>query len=83
MVNVKELKTIFKENKIHFYSYWDKKSLITLANEHDLLSEKSKDSKYDTLKTIKKNPRKVSLEDVKTGKNLSIDLQSGKIYRSD
>ena len=68
MVNVKEFKAILKENKIHFYSYWDKKRLITLANEHDLLSEKSMYSKYDRLKIIKNNPRKVSLENVKTGK---------------
>ena len=29
--------------------------------------KKSKDPRYDTLKTIKKNPRKVSLEDIETG----------------
>ena len=29
--------------------------------------KKSKDPKYDRLKTIKQNPRKVSLEDIKTG----------------
>ena len=23
-MNVKELKTLLKENKIHFYTYWDK-----------------------------------------------------------
>ena len=73
MVNIRELKTILKENKIHFCSYWDKKRLITLANENDLLAkkalekEKSKDPKYDRLKTIKQNPRKVSLEDPETG----------------
>ena len=36
-MNIKELKTLLKENKIHFYSYWDKKKLIALANEHNLL----------------------------------------------
>ena len=72
MVNIGELKVILKENKIHFCSYWDKKRLIALANEHDLLpkkaleKEKSKDPKYDRLKTIKKNPRKASLEDIDT-----------------
>ena len=72
-MNIRKLKTILKENKINFCSYWDKKSLITLANEHDLLpkkaleKEKSKDPKYDRLKTIKKNPRKVSLEDIELG----------------
>ena len=72
-MNIKELKTILKENKIHFYTYWDKKRLIALANEHNLLlkteleKEKSKDVKYDRLKTIKQNPRKVMLEDIETG----------------
>ena len=71
-MNIKELKTLLKENKIHFYSYWDKKKLTALANEHNLLPEpelekgKSKDVKYDRLKTIKQNPRKVMLEDVAT-----------------
>ena len=36
-MNMRELKTILKENKIHFYTYWDKKRLIALANKHDLL----------------------------------------------
>ena len=48
-MNRRELKTILKENKIHLYTHWDKKMLIALANEHDLLPEKSK---YDRLKTI-------------------------------
>ena len=72
-MNIKELTTILKENKIHFCSYWDKKKLIALANENDLLpkkeleKEKSKDRRYDRLKTIKQNPRKVSLENIETG----------------
>ena len=51
----------------------NKKRLTALVNEHDLLpkkeveKEKSKDAKYDRLKTIKQNPRKVTLEDVETG----------------
>ena len=58
-MNIKELKTLLKENKINFYTYWDKKRLIALANEHNLLpkteleKEKSKNVKYDRLKTIK------------------------------
>ena len=63
-MNIRELKNILKDNKIRFCSYWDKKRLIALANEHDLLPKKSKDPKYDRLKTIKQNPRKVSLEDI-------------------
>ena len=72
-MNIKELKKLLKENNIHFYTYWNKKKLVALANEHDLLPkpepemEKSKDVKYDRLKTIRHNPRKVTLEDIKTG----------------
>ena len=72
-MNVKELKTLLKENKIHFYTYWDKNKLIALANEHNLLpktepkKEKNKDVNYDRLKTIRKNPKKVILEDIETG----------------
>ena len=64
-MNIRELKTLLKENKIHFYSYWDKKRLIALANENDLLpkieleKEKSKDVKYDRLKTIKRTRGKL------------------------
>ena len=36
-MNIKELKTLLKENNIRFYAYWDKKKLVDLANEHDLL----------------------------------------------
>ena len=36
-MNIKELKTILKENNVHFYTYWDKKRLVALANEHNLL----------------------------------------------
>ena len=73
MVNTEELKTILKENKIHFYSYWDKKKLIDFAIKHGLLAEEapkreiSKDPKFDRLKSIMHNPRKVSLEDVEMG----------------
>ena len=71
-MKVKELKTVLKKNKIHFYTYWDKK-LISLANEHNLLpktepkKEKSKYVNYDRLKTIRKNPKEVMLEDTETG----------------
>ena len=72
-MNVKELKTLLKDNNIPFYKYWDKKRLTTLANEHNLLpepepeKEKIKDVKYDRLKTIRHNPIKVVLEDIETG----------------
>ena len=72
-MNIKELKSILKENNIKFYTYWDKKRLVSLANKHNLLSkteidkEKSEDVNYDRLKTIMKNPRKVTLENIETG----------------
>ena len=44
-MNISELKTILKENKIHFYTYWDKKRLIALANEHDLLPQTALEKK--------------------------------------
>ena len=72
-MNIKELKSILKENNIDFYTYWDKKRLVSLANEHNLLpkkeisNEKSEDVNYDRLKTIKRNPRKVILENIETG----------------
>ena len=52
MVNAKEIKAILKKHKIQFYSYWNKKRLLDLANEHKLLSkkasgkEKSRNPKY-------------------------------------
>ena len=55
-MNVGELKTLLKENTINFYTNWNKKRLIALANEHNSLpkieieKEKSKDDKYDRLK---------------------------------
>ena len=71
-MNIRELKTLHKENKINFCSYWDKKRLIALANENDLLpkteleKDKRKDPKYDRLKTIKQNPRSVIIKDTET-----------------
>ena len=36
-MKAEELKTLLKENEINYYSYWNKKKLIALAKEHDLL----------------------------------------------
>ena len=72
-MNIKELKSILRENNIDFYTYWDKKRLVSLANKHNLLPKteidngKSEDVNYNRLKTIKKNPRKVILENIETG----------------
>ena len=35
-MNIKELKTLLKENNIPFFTYWDKKRLTAVANEHNL-----------------------------------------------
>ena len=59
-MDIKELKTVLKKNKIHFYSYWDKKRLINLANENDLLP--NIDVNYN-----RNNSKKVMLEDIETG----------------
>ena len=72
-MNIKELKTLLKENNIPFFAYWDKERLTTVANEHNLLprvepkNERSKNDKYDRLKTIRNNLRTVTVEDVETG----------------
>ena len=68
-MNIKELKTLLKENNIPFFAYWNKKRLTALANEHNLLepkNERSKSDKYDRLKTIRNNPRIVTVKDVET-----------------
>ena len=71
-MNIKELKTLLKENNIPFFAYWDKKRLTAVANEHNLLpkpepkKEKSKNVKYDRLKTIRNNPRTVTVWDIET-----------------
>ena len=71
-MNIKELKTLLKENNIPFFAYWDKKRLTAVANEHNLLprvepkNERRKNNKYDKLKTISVNPRTVTVKDVET-----------------
>ena len=72
-MNIKELKTLLKENNIPFFAYWDKKRLTAVANEQNLLpqieleKERSKNDKYDRLRKIRHNPRTVMVEDVETG----------------
>ena len=64
-MNIKEIKPLLKENNVHFYTYWDKKRLVALANEHDLLpktepeKERSKDAKYDRLKRLRRRREKL------------------------
>ena len=52
-MNIKELKTLLKENNIPFFAYWDKKRLTAVADEHNLLprvepkKKRSKSDNYD------------------------------------
>ena len=72
-MNIKEFKTLLKENNIPFFAYWDKKRLTAVAHEHNLLpqieleKERSKNDKYDRLRTIRHNPRTVMVENIETG----------------
>ena len=72
-MNIKELKTLLKENNIPFFAYWDKKRLTAVAHEHNLLpqieleNERSKNDKYDRLRMIRHNPRTVMVENIETG----------------
>ena len=79
-MNIKELKTLLKENNTPFFAYWDKKRLTAVANEHNLLPrvepknerskndkyERSKNDKYDKLKTIRNSPKTATVKDVET-----------------
>ena len=71
-MNIKELKTLLKENNIPFFAYWDKKRLTAVADKHNLLpriepkKKRSKSDNYDRLKTIRKSPRTVTVKDVET-----------------
>ena len=77
-MKTRELKTLLKENNIPFFAYWDKKRLTAVANEHNLLpwvdllpqvepkDKRSKSDKYDRLKTIRNNPKTVTVKDVET-----------------
>ena len=74
-MNVEELKKILKENKIHFYSYWNKQKLLELVKINDLLppkieepkeEEKPKYVNYDQLRNIRHTPIKVIIEDIET-----------------
>ena len=52
-MNIIEIKTLLKENNIHFYTYWDKKKLTALANEHDYYrSQNLRRKKVRMLSTI-------------------------------
>ena len=94
-MNKAELKKILKDNKIPYFSYWSKQRLFDLVEEHNLLPpkkekqeepEKPKYVNYERLKHIRSMPIKVVLKDVNTEEehrlpSISLDLQSGAIYR--
>ena len=71
-MKTRELKTLLKENNIPFFTYWNKKRLTAVANEHNLLprvepkDKRRKSNKYDRLKTIRNNPKTVTVKDVET-----------------
>ena len=82
-MKIKELKTLLKENNIPFFAYWDKKRLTVVANEHNLLlrvepkDKRSKSDNYDRLKTIRNNPKTVTVKDVETGEIKTFPSISG------
>ena len=72
-MDIKELRRLLKENDIPFFVYWDKKRLMAVANEHNLLPKPEPEKKrrrknvnYDKLKTMRNSPRTVTLEDIET-----------------
>ena len=44
-MNIKELRRLLKENDIPFFVYWDKKRLLAVANEHNLLPKPEPEKK--------------------------------------
>ena len=76
-MNKAELKKILKDNEIPYFSYWSKRRLYDLVEEHNLLPlkkekekqeepEKPKYVNYERLKHIRSTPIKVVLKDVNT-----------------
>ena len=75
-----ELKSIAKENKIVGRSIMNKPELIAILKERNLFSEdvpqkvmkcdNSEDVRYTYLKSIRRNPRRVRIENVNTGETV-------------
>ena len=70
-----QLRNILKQNNIKGYSQYSKTRLVELLRERKLLPEeppvktrKEIDPNYEWLKSIRKNPRRVILKCVNTGK---------------
>ena len=51
-MNFKEIKKLLKENDIHFYSYWDRKKLINLAVENNLLPDVKEDQSLKKVRML-------------------------------
>ena len=72
MKKVADFKKTLTDNNIKWYSYWNKKKYIDVLKEHGLYPEEEekkflkKIPNYDRLKDIAKNPKRVTLTDVKT-----------------
>ena len=74
MLKLPELRAILRENKIKGYSHYNKKQLIKLLREKELLPEelppppkKEIDPKFARLRTIRTNPKRVVLKDIESG----------------
>ena len=81
-MNTEELKKLFKENRVHFYSYWGKNKLIDLARINKLIPEPEpepepeepeepkpetpKSVSWQRLKNIRNSPISVKLIDIET-----------------
>ena len=82
-MKIEELKNLLKENNITFYSYWNKKKLLELADKNNLLPNKAETKQepedetlkyvnYERLRNIRHNPKNVKLIDVETGEEQNI-----------
>ena len=76
-MNIKELRKLLKDNRIHFYTYWDKNKLIDLAKINKLLPEPEPEPKpeepetpkvvsWQRSKNIRNSPINVKLIDIET-----------------
>ena len=77
-MKLSELKSLMKENKIKGSSYMNKPEIIKLLLDKGILSQDSMkksdasvkreiDSKYEFLKSIRNNPKRVEIRDLETG----------------
>ena len=66
-----ELRAILRQNALKGYSHYDKKQLVMLLREKELLpngyTEKEVDPKLEKMRTIRSNPRPVVMTNIETG----------------